>query len=354
MKTVEEIYENMKADFSARAGYEISDSSDMAVRMYASAAQICSLYAYNDWVKNQAFPQTASGVNLDFHAKMRGLERRGGAKAEGKITFYTDEPAVTELAVNAGTVCYTAYGTRFVTAENAVIAVGEVSVDVKAVCEAEGEGGNVSAGTVTYMAVKPIGITACINGEAFSGGYDTETDESLRTRILDSFKTIPNGANAAYYEKEAMSIENVEAVKVLPKNRGLGTVDIIIASYEGVPTDELIAQVKDALDSKREICVDIGVVPPETVIADIDAAIKTKSGYGYTETAQKVRERIEAHFGGRLLGKSVLIAQLGNIIYNTDGVENYVLNSPSADVEAAETVLPVIGTIELSNMAAGE
>ena len=33
----------------------------------------------------------------------------------------------------------------------------------------------------------PVGIRACTNPEAFSGGDDAESDEALRRRLLDSY-----------------------------------------------------------------------------------------------------------------------------------------------------------------------
>lgn len=99
MVTIEEIFENMKNIYAEKTGYEINETADMAVRMYAAAAQICSLYAYNDWVMKQAFPQTATGENLEYHAQIRGLYRNGGNKATGKITFGVDEQATSDLTI---------------------------------------------------------------------------------------------------------------------------------------------------------------------------------------------------------------------------------------------------------------
>ncbi|MBQ6539828.1 MAG: phage tail protein, partial [Oscillospiraceae bacterium] len=66
----------MCSDFADRAGIPVRDGSDMAVRLYTAAVQIESLYLYNDWVKDQCFPQTAGGEYLDYHAEMRGLRRQ--------------------------------------------------------------------------------------------------------------------------------------------------------------------------------------------------------------------------------------------------------------------------------------
>ena len=55
------------------------------------------------------------------------------------------------------------------------------------------------------MAVAPVGVSQVTNPEAFTGGADVEDDEALRARVLETFRRMPNGANAAFYEQEALS-----------------------------------------------------------------------------------------------------------------------------------------------------
>ena len=61
MKTIEELYENMRADFSARIGAAVGDGCDLAARMYALAAQIYALQVHRDWVRRQCFPPDGPG-----------------------------------------------------------------------------------------------------------------------------------------------------------------------------------------------------------------------------------------------------------------------------------------------------
>ncbi len=63
MKTADEIYQEMCAIYADNAGVSVRDGSDMAVRLYTTAAQIESLYVYNDWVKDQCFPRRQT-VNI--------------------------------------------------------------------------------------------------------------------------------------------------------------------------------------------------------------------------------------------------------------------------------------------------
>ena len=72
MKTVDEIFGEMLVCFGERTGMEVDQGCDLAVRLYAAAAQIYAMYLQADWVARQAFPQTAEGDYLDLHAQLRG------------------------------------------------------------------------------------------------------------------------------------------------------------------------------------------------------------------------------------------------------------------------------------------
>ena len=73
MKTVDEIFEEMLSCFGEKTGVELEAGCDLAVRLYAAAAQVYALYVQADWVARQAFPQTAEGEYLDLHAQLRSL-----------------------------------------------------------------------------------------------------------------------------------------------------------------------------------------------------------------------------------------------------------------------------------------
>ena len=140
MKTVEEIYETLKADMAQRAGFVPEDGCDLAVRLWAAAAQIQALEIQADWVLDQSFPQTAEGVYLDRHADMRGLTRLPASKAVGVLRFYVESAPAGELRVPAWTVCMSADGTRFQTTEEAVLTPELLYADAPAEAEAEAEG----------------------------------------------------------------------------------------------------------------------------------------------------------------------------------------------------------------------
>lgn len=350
--TVEEIYQQMAAAFEEETGVTLRGDGDMAVRLYAVAAQIYGLYVQAEWVDRQCFPQTAVGEFLDKHAQLRGLTRRAATAAQGVIRFSTDTAAATDLVIPAGTVCLTAGGVRFETTREAVLEAGETTADVPAQAAEPGAAGNAAAGTVRAMAVAPVGISGCTNPEGFSGGTDEEEDEALRARVLETYQRMPNGANAAFYQQGAMSFPQVAAASVISRPRGVGSVDVIISTAAGVPDQSLLTEVEDYFEARREIAVDVQVKAPEVESVAVTARVRPADSRDAEEVCQAVEEAVQSWFDGRLLGQDVLRARLGEIIFSVDGVENYILDTPAADVTVDSDTLPQLTSVTVTELGA--
>ena len=354
MEELKAIYERMRAAFAAETGYTPNDGCDIMVRLYALAAEVQALLAQADWVLDQSFPQTAQGEYLDRHAQMRGIARRAAERAEGVLRFSAPAPAAADFEIAAGSTAMTAAGVRFETTEPATLKKGESSVDVPARAAEAGADGNAIAGAVRMMSVYPVGVTQCVNPEAFAGGSNEESDEKLRERVLESFKRLPNGANAAFYEMEAMRVPGVAAARAVGRGRGIGTVDVYVTSQSGTPEDEVLEQIEQSLQKKREIAVDVKVKAPEKKTVDVRAELTAKQGWTTQEAAEAVEAALEAYFTGERLGENVYTAKLCAILYGTEGVENCHLLKPDADVTVGATELPVLGTVTITEIGAGE
>jgi uncharacterized phage protein gp47/JayE len=193
----------------------------------------------------------------------------------------------------------------------------------------------------------PAGVRTCVNPEAFVGGDDAESDDELRQRVLDSFQRLPNGANAAYYEQTALSFPGVAAATAVGRPRGVGSVDVYIATNAGVPGDELLSEVQDYLQKRREISVDLQVKAPETAPVNVTVAVLPAKSGGFTAACAAVDQALRELFTGELLGQGLTLAKLGDAVYHAEGVSNYRITSPSADIAASSTILPTLGTVTI-------
>ena len=352
MKNIEEIYQDLLTAFADRAGFVPEEGCDLAVRLWAAAAQLQSLGIQADWVLDQSFPQTAQGQYLDYHGQMRGLARIPAVKAMGALRFLVDTPPVTDTVISGGAVCMTAEGVRFRTMEDGILREGSLYTDIPAEAVEGGAQGNAAAGTVVILTACPVAVTGCTNPEPFVGGRDAEEDESFRGRILDSYRRLPNGANAAWYEQTAVNYGGVAAAKAIGRARGIGTVDVYVATAQGVPGEALLAGLQAELQEKREIAVDVAVKAPEVQTVNVAVEIAVTEGMAFAELKAEAERTISAYFGGELLGRAVCLAELGSRIYALPGAKNYRFLLPEADVAANETVLPVLGTLSVTEMEA--
>ena len=347
MKTVDEIYGELLASFGKRTGLEPREGCDLSARMYALAAQVCALYVQADWALRQAFPQTAEGEYLDAHAQLRGLERKRATAAQGTVRFTAGEKADAPREIPKGTVCMTAGLVRFETERAGVLEAGALTADVPVRALEAGEAGNVSAGAINSMAVAPMGIASCTNPQPCGGGSDGEGDEVLRERVLGTFKRLPNGANAAFYEQGALSFDQVAAAAVVARPRGVGSVDIVPATMSGLPDKELLDQLQAYFEERREIAVDLKVRAPRTAVGNITVQVEAREGWDRAEVLSRVERAVREWFTGRLLGQDILRAKLGSLIYDCDGVENYAISAPAADLRVDSDVLPMLGTLRV-------
>ena len=177
MRTTETIYQEMLTAYAQRRGSQLEQDCDLAVRLWAAAAQIQALEAQAEWVLGQSFPQTATGVYLDRHAAMRNMTRQAAGKAVGSLTFTLANAQTGAVNIPAGTVCMTEDAVRFQTVEDAAIPAGEISVTAAAEAVESGSSGNVGAGAVCVLTACPVAVRAVTNAEAFAGGISEESDD---------------------------------------------------------------------------------------------------------------------------------------------------------------------------------
>lgn len=351
MKTIDEIYREMLACFGEQTGLNPKEGTDLSARLYALAAQVYALYVQSDWVKRQAFPQTAEGEYLDYHAQLRSLERKKPVPAQGVVRFSAGEVSDFPREIPQGTVCMTAGLIRFETTQSAQLPARKLTVDVPVQALEPGTAGNVEAGAIVSMAVAPMGISGCTNPEPCVGGADGEDDQGLRLRILDTFKRLPNGANAAFYEQGALSFDQVAAAAVIPRPRGVGSVDVVASTLAGVPDEELLEQLQAYFEERREIAVDVQVRAPQTSSVDVTVQVAAKGGWDGEQVRTEVERTLRSWFDGKLLGQDVLRARLGSLVYGCEGVENYSISAPAEDLKVEKDTLPVLGTLRVEAMA---
>ena len=231
-KLFKQIFSEMVLEYQKLSGLSIFKTSDVYIKLKTLASQIFSLQTKLNWLEKQVFAQTATGIFLDYHAQTRGLFRKKASYSIGSLTFKISSPAKEDILIPAKTLCFSplAPNIKFSTTTEAIIKKGETEVSVDAKSLNFGLETNLSSQTISSMCNPPEFVESVINNNNFEGGCDEESDENLRLRLLSSFKNISNGCNSSYYHNIAMNHDGVLSVNVLPRNRGRGTVDLILAT----------------------------------------------------------------------------------------------------------------------------
>ena len=234
----------MRAEYQRLTGALPGEDSDMGIRMALLANQLELLEEELGALRQAADPETAEGEMLDRHADSRGLRRKEAAAAGGVLRFYREGAAAQEIVLPQGLVASTAGAepVRFVTTAEGRIAAGETEALVPAQAEQPGSTGNAAAGSITVLVTAVGSVDGVENPEGFSGGQDAETDDELRSRLLESYHAVSNGSNAAYYRRLALAQDGVASVQVIQRPRGSGSVDLVIAGEGAAASEDTVRE----------------------------------------------------------------------------------------------------------------
>ena len=328
MITYDEIYSRMLSDYNNRTKNYPSESSDAAIRLKVLAGEIFSSYMNIEYIKKQMFLSTATGEFLDYHGKQRGLTRKSATKASGSVYMGSIEASQSSIIIPKGTIISTSgeNPVLFKTNTDAALLAGQERVLVGCTAVEGGSRGNVKIKAINVIVTPVSGISVVTNLTVFSGGTDVESDEEFRQRIEESIINVSNGANEAYYRKLALSVEGVEGVGIIPKNRGVGTVDIFINSKGENASAALIEKVQNLVDEYREINTDVLVKSANVWNFTISLSISVKAGFDFNEVKNILTNRLNEFVASLGVGKNVYEADIADIIYHTEGVKSYFLS----------------------------
>lgn len=351
-ETYESILTRMTDTFTEQAGFGPDSASDIGIRMKLLAGEIYSLSTEINWLKTQMFPHTATGAQLDLHAQQRGLTRRKGRKASGIVLFMLEMPLEYSFVIPAGTVCTVDDGSlNFVTKQEGRIAQGSTLAWLECEAEDSGERYNVANGSVkTIVTYLSVGIRIN-NSSGFSGGTDDEDDESLRQRILESCRNIPNGADAAFYQTLAESVDGIHSASVYGNPNAAGQVIVILGGRGAAPTADAAAEAFALLSRHAPLGVRLVIQNTALTNIDVSVSVSVKSGYTFNEVQTRVQQNIQNFFLQMKVGESFFVSALGKAILETDGVENYVFGQDMQDTAVNQSSMAVLDTLTVTQIS---
>lgn len=328
-------------------------------------------YGYMDWISLQSVPFTATQEFLEGWAALKSITRLAASPATGTVTF----TGVTGKDIPPGTVVTRGDGYSYTTNSDVVIGGGgTATVAITAVLPVidpitnpggGGANGNTPSGTVLSLATAIVGIQSSgVAASALTGGADVETDDSLRSRMLQAFQNPPQGGDQQDYVTWALKTPGVTRAWVTPNGFGAGTVvvyvmfDVAESSHNGFPqgTDGVAAaEPRGSAATGDQLAVANTIFPLQPVTALVYAVSPishtinfTINGIASASTATKnaIAAAIKnIFFTQGIPGGTIDLSYIDSAIAAISGTAGFVITTPSSNVTQTTGQLPVIGTV---------
>lgn len=332
-RTYEEILDSMKAAYFNECNCLPDDSSATMKIFEILASELFSLSCTGDYIFRQAFVQTATGEHLDRLGELRCCQRKTPSCASGILTFSVTEPAEEDIIIPSGTVCsvYDKPYVQYATGEKAVIKTGEQSVSVKADALTAGDICNAEAGTVTVMVNAPIGVTAVTNLKNFKGGYDGESDESYRERILNHYIEDLNGENIGSYESLILSLDYVTDCRIPPADVP-GVINIYVSTKNDSLTDEQKWEISRKVYAGIVTGAEINVLLAAQKDFDLTVEATVLSGFDSQKIKEEIESRVLSVTEASKIGKPISYNSLYRKLLDIDGVTEFAVYCPQSSI----------------------
>lgn len=311
--------DNIPKEYNAQQGYPIFDIT----RGFAFGLE--ELHKKIEEIKRKQSVRNLSGLELETVIEERtGLTRKTGVKAVGRIKIVSGQGTVlkTDLFATENDIYFQSLEAKDVTAGDYVLVE----------CTEGGLVGNVGVGTITVVPKTITGISQITNDEPTTGGYDTETDESLLERYFDRLRNPVNGVNANQYIAWAMSVQGVGGARCIPIWNGKNTVKVVIIGNDYKPASENVVKlVQDYIDpNKNGDGYGVATIGAVTTVVSakttpIKVTIKGVKFSGDVNTLKaEIKDTIDRYIRQSAFNTDyVSIAKVGSLIIDIDGVTDF-------------------------------
>ena len=333
------------------------------------AKAMSDLYQLIHTVTRAGFIQTADGKWLDLKVRELGLLRKQGQKASGYITFYRNEVKDENITIPAGTIVKTVKDSegveyRFKTIEEVILPAGETEVFTLMEAIKQGSNYNVGKETIVKISTHISGIDGVINKSVNLGagvrswqvmvGADIETDEDLRTRAIYRWDELGVGGTADAYRSWALSVTGVKSVQILDDFPfGPGTVGLVIAAENGIPTPELLQSVHDAVNQRKPLTASVHVLSPKVKSVDIEIVLTRFSSFELADVEKRVRQKLLNMNTKLLIGEHLILSRMVADIMEVGGVYSVDIINPTEKVSAAPDEMIQIDTVMVNQTVKG-
>lgn len=310
------------------------------------AGAVHTLYGVLEFLARQLFADTSERDQLLRQAALYGITPTPAEFATGDVTATGTDGS----PILAGAILRFDAVTSYRVTTGQVIASGTATLPVVAVLA--GAAGNLPEDTALTFESPIAGVnsTATVAAGGITGGEDEEGTEEVRDRYLLRLREPPEGGADQDYEGWALAVPGVTRAWVFPVELGLGTVVVRFVRDGDVsifPDAGEVAAVQAALESERPItAVVTAVAPTDLAVAFTIHLVPDTADTRVAVEAELVDLLSRVAEPGDGAGRgTVLLSQIRTAIGIAEGVTDYTLTVPAADVVPAVGQLATTGTI---------
>jgi uncharacterized phage protein gp47/JayE len=316
--------------------------SDAQVLARTLGGTAFGLYGYLDWIAEQILPDRADEETLERVALLRLNQPRNPAQpAEGLVSFSAATGAVLDVDV----VLQAGDGRTYKVTTGVTTVAGLNTTTIEAVDA--GTLGNADPGLALSLIQPVAGVTNTFTvlAPGLTGGIAKESVESLRARVVRSYRVIPHGGSAADYETWALEVAGVTRAWCHGNYMGPGTVGLFImrdGDVDPVPNPAQLAEVKTYIETLRPVTAELFVLAPNRVPVHYTIrAVPDTSAVRAGIQAQL----LDLHEREAGLGETLLISHIREAISGSPGETDHQLIAPATNVVPATNQLLTFGGI---------
>lgn len=344
--TLAQLIERIGQDFVSRlslvGGVLRRSVVGVMARVFAGAAH--ELHGFLEFLSRQVFPDTSELEYLERQGSLYDVNRKAATFATGNVELSGNDGTL----IPTGTLLQRSDGARYETQADGTIASGVAVVAVEALDA--GDDGNADA-LVVLTLVSPIAganSTAIVETGGLSGGADQESDDDLRARVLARLQFAPHGGAADDYEMWAKEVPGVTRAWVFPQELGAGTVTVRFVRDDDasiIPDGAEVTAVQDYIDdpSRRPVTAQVTVVAPIAVPLNFTLGITPDTVANRAEVEAELRDLLARD--EIVPGSTLTLSQIRTSIGVADGITDYNLTAPAANVTRTTGELTTFGVI---------
>lgn len=317
------------------------------------------LHGHLVFISRQLFPDQAEGPYLKRWASIYFIQQKAATFAQLQVnivfTAAATATALSELQRTDG-VLYELDAD--VTASGAGTLQGIVT------CKTAGDIGNLGDGeTLTFTSPIADVESSVVVDETVTAGFDMETEEDLRTRVVERIRQPPQGGAAWDYIAWAKEVAGVTRAWVFPGHLGQGTVGVsfvLDAADPIIPDQNKVDEVQAWITGpdKAPVGAEVTVFAPIELVVNPNIRIKPNTQAVRDAITEEIADlfRREAQVAGayktvdEFYDGKIPLSKLNEAISLAAGEDDHQVVLPTTDISPTTSQIATLGTITFQTL----